>query len=62
MKARDLSTVLIGPMTDGHADAVLAIYQTGIDEGPRASVRERIARHHSRWRHVVLIERRSRAI
>ena len=33
MKAHDLSTVLIGPMADGHADAVLAIYQAGIDEG-----------------------------
>jgi len=28
-----LSTVLIEPMTDSHADAVLGIYQTGIDEG-----------------------------
>jgi L-amino acid N-acyltransferase YncA len=25
--------VLIEPMTDGHADAVLGIYQSGIDEG-----------------------------
>ena len=25
--------MLIDPMTDGHADAVLAIYQSGIDEG-----------------------------
>jgi len=28
-----LSPVLIEPMTDGHADAVLGIYQAGIDEG-----------------------------
>jgi L-amino acid N-acyltransferase YncA len=33
MKAYDLGTVLIGPMTDCHADDVLAIYQSGIDEG-----------------------------
>jgi phosphinothricin acetyltransferase len=33
MKARYLSTVLIEPMTGGHADAVLPIYQSGIDEG-----------------------------
>jgi len=33
MKARDLGTVLIEPMTDCHADAVLAIYQSGIDDG-----------------------------
>jgi L-amino acid N-acyltransferase YncA len=28
-----VSAVLIEPMTDGHADAVLGIYQSGIDEG-----------------------------
>jgi L-amino acid N-acyltransferase YncA len=28
-----LSAVLIEPMTDAHADGVLSIYQTGIDEG-----------------------------
>jgi L-amino acid N-acyltransferase YncA len=28
-----VSAVLIEPMTDGHADAVLAIYQAGVDEG-----------------------------
>jgi L-amino acid N-acyltransferase YncA len=28
-----LSAVLIQPMTDGHAEAVLGIYQSGIDEG-----------------------------
>jgi L-amino acid N-acyltransferase YncA len=28
-----LSAVLIEPMIDGHADAVLAIYQSGMDEG-----------------------------
>jgi L-amino acid N-acyltransferase YncA len=33
MNAQDLSAVLIEPMTDGHADAVLGIYQSGIDEG-----------------------------
>jgi L-amino acid N-acyltransferase YncA len=33
MEVGVLSTVLIEPMTDGHADAVLGIYQSGIDEG-----------------------------
>jgi L-amino acid N-acyltransferase YncA len=33
MKEQRSSAVLVEPMTDGHADAVLAIYQSGIDEG-----------------------------
>ena len=33
MKKETLSTVVIEPMTKGHADAVLSIYQSGIDEG-----------------------------
>jgi L-amino acid N-acyltransferase YncA len=33
MRGCAVSAVLIEPMTDGHADAVLAIYQSGIDEG-----------------------------
>jgi L-amino acid N-acyltransferase YncA len=33
MEVGVLSTVLIEPMTDGHADAVLGIYQSGIDDG-----------------------------
>jgi L-amino acid N-acyltransferase YncA len=33
MKATDWAAVIVEPMTDGHAGAVLAIYQSGIDEG-----------------------------
>jgi phosphinothricin acetyltransferase len=33
MKATDWAAVIVGPMTDAHAGAVLAIYQSGIDEG-----------------------------
>jgi L-amino acid N-acyltransferase YncA len=33
MRGCAVSAVLIEPMTDGHADAVLAIYQAGVDEG-----------------------------
>jgi L-amino acid N-acyltransferase YncA len=33
MEVGALTAVLIEPMTDGHADAVLGIYQSGIDEG-----------------------------
>jgi hypothetical protein len=37
MKAPDLSLALIQPMTDGHARAVLAIYQASIDKGNATS-------------------------
>jgi L-amino acid N-acyltransferase YncA len=33
MNDRALSNVHIEPMSDGHADSVLGIYQSGIDEG-----------------------------
>jgi L-amino acid N-acyltransferase YncA len=33
MEAGALTAVLIEPMSDDHADAVLGIYQSGIDEG-----------------------------
>lgn len=33
MNALGSSAVLVEPMTDAHADAVLAIYQSGLDEG-----------------------------
>ncbi len=33
MKQPASSAALIEPMTDGHADGVLSIYQSGIDEG-----------------------------
>jgi L-amino acid N-acyltransferase YncA len=33
MKKQALNAVLIEPMTKGHADGVLSIYQSGIDEG-----------------------------
>jgi L-amino acid N-acyltransferase YncA len=33
MEAEALTAVLIEPMSDDHADAVLGIYQSGIDEG-----------------------------
>ena len=46
------AAVRIEPMTGAHADAVLAIYQAGIEEG----------QHHGRWRDVILIERRIPAL
>ena len=33
MDERAWSAVLVEPMTDGHADAVLSIYESGINEG-----------------------------
>jgi L-amino acid N-acyltransferase YncA len=33
MKDRALDAMLVRPMTDGHADAVLGIYASGIEEG-----------------------------
>jgi L-amino acid N-acyltransferase YncA len=47
-------------MTSVHAAAVLAIYHAA---GFRVvGTRERIGRHHGRWRDVTLIERRSPVI
>jgi L-amino acid N-acyltransferase YncA len=64
MKKQALNAVLIEPMTDGQADAVnIASLRLHRSAGFREfGVRERIALHHGRWRDVVLIERRSRAI
>jgi L-amino acid N-acyltransferase YncA len=37
MKGRGSNAVLVEPMTDAHAGAVLAIYQSGLDEGNATS-------------------------
>jgi len=53
--------VRIEAMTDGHAAAVLPIYQAGIDEG-NATFETRAPGPPWPWRDVILIERRSRMV
>ncbi len=71
MTVRSATGVRIAAMAPEHAKQVLAIYQLGIDENTASlalhrragfrviGTRERIGRHHGRWRDVILIERRS---